>query len=91
MVDILKLKNLDTIPSGSKRYRRRIPKDVQEILGEDWFQRGLKAIEGDGLLLEHAACVEEFKDMVSQARSVVSKMPGYLLQQPLGRSGRPPY
>ena len=52
MAVLMKLKHVDELSGGRKRFRRRYPKVVAEVLGEDVFQVAMKAREGAALVTE---------------------------------------
>lgn len=49
MVVMLKLKYVDNLPGGRKRFRKRHSKAAMEVLGEEFFQVPMKAREGAAL------------------------------------------
>lgn len=50
MVVMMKLKYVDELSGGRKRFRRRFPKAVSGVLGEEFFQVPMKAREGAALV-----------------------------------------
>ncbi|MEO9777526.1 MAG: hypothetical protein ABJH07_19935 [Sedimentitalea sp.] len=68
MVMIVKLKHVDELAGGRKRFRRRWPKDVGKALGESFMQKPMKAREGAALVSEHAAFMNIFKATVEAYR-----------------------
>jgi len=67
MVVRMELKHVDTLKNGRKRFRRRFPKALREAVGQEWFQRTLKAQEGAALAAEHAALSVEYARLVQRA------------------------
>ncbi|MCZ4269539.1 hypothetical protein [Tritonibacter mobilis] len=52
MAVTMKLKYIDELSGGRKRFRRRWPKDVAEVRGETFFQKPLKARSGPAMVTE---------------------------------------
>lgn len=73
MVFIMKLKYIDTLAGGRKRFRRRYPRAVAEILGESVFQVAMKAREGADLFSEHAKLLAEYDKIVAKAKRKAAK------------------
>ena len=65
MVVVMRLKYVDDLSGGRKRFRRRWPKAVAETLGETFFQVPMQAREGAALVSEHEALMSQFNTMVS--------------------------
>lgn len=65
MVVVMKLKYVDDLSGGRKRFRRRWPKAVAGVLGETFFQVPMKAREGAALVAEHEVLLSQFDTMVS--------------------------
>ncbi len=68
MVLMMKLKHVDELSGGRKRFRRRYPKAVIATLGEELFQVPMKAREGADLVVEHEAVMREYEKIVTKAR-----------------------
>lgn len=68
MVLMMKLKHVDELSGGRKRFRRRYPKAVIATLGEELFQVPMKAREGADLVVEHEALMREYEKIVTKAR-----------------------
>lgn len=68
MVMTMKLKYVDELSGGRKRLRRRYPKAVAEVLGEEFFQVPMKAREGAALVVEQEALLAEFDKIVTKAK-----------------------
>ncbi|WP_344847164.1 tyrosine-type recombinase/integrase [Celeribacter arenosi] len=64
----MKLKYIDELAGGRKRFRRRYPKDVAQELGASVFQVAMKAREGADLFTEHAKLLSEYEKIVAKAR-----------------------
>jgi DNA-directed RNA polymerase specialized sigma subunit len=69
MVVVMKLKYVDELSGGRKRFRRRYPQAVAEVLGESVFQVAMKAREGAELFTEHAKLLAEFEKIVAKAKA----------------------
>lgn len=69
MVMMMKLKHVDELSGGRKRFRRRYPKAVGKALGEDFFQVPMKAREGAALVAEQERLVAEFEKIVAKTVS----------------------
>ncbi|OUD09626.1 hypothetical protein BVC71_07245 [Marivivens niveibacter] len=68
MAMTIKLKYIDSLSGGRKRFRRRFPKDIATELGEEFFQVAMEAREGSSLLKEHGLLLAEFEKIVAKAR-----------------------
>jgi len=68
MVVVMKLKYVDELGGGRKRFRRRYPKAVAQVLGESVFQVAMKARDGAELFTEHAKLLSEYEKIVAKAR-----------------------
>lgn len=68
MVVMMKLKHVDELSGGRKRFRRRYPKVVAEVLGESVFQVSMRAREGAELFTEHERLLTEYEKIVAKAR-----------------------
>ena len=64
MVMMMKLKHVDELSGGRKRFRRRYPKAVGEALGEEFFQVPMQAREGAALVAEQERLVAQFDRIV---------------------------
>jgi integrase len=67
MVVLMKLKYVDDLSGGRKRFRRRFKKAVAEVLGEDFFQVPMKAREGAALVAEQEALLAEYEKIAAKA------------------------
>ncbi|MCT4576028.1 hypothetical protein [Donghicola sp.] len=68
MAIVMKMKYVDELSGGRKRFRRRWPKDVADKRGETVFQKPFTSTDGRAFLLEHEQFVAEFDREVSQKR-----------------------
>ena len=68
MVMMMKLKHVDELSGGRKRFRRRYPKPVAEVLGESFFQVPMRAREGAALVAEQETLLAEYDKIVAKAR-----------------------
>ncbi|NDW45695.1 tyrosine-type recombinase/integrase [Ruegeria sp. PrR005] len=68
MVTMVKLKYVDELSGGRKRFRRRYPKDAAQVLGEEFFQVPMKARLGAALVVEQEALLAEFDKIVTKAK-----------------------
>ncbi len=68
MAYMMRLRYIDSLSGGRKRFRRRYPKAVAEVLGEAVFQVAMVAREGADLLNEHAKFLAEYEKIVAKAR-----------------------
>ena len=68
MVMTMKLKHVDELSGGRKRFRRRFPKVVAEVVGEEFFQVPMKAREGAALVSEQETLLAEFEKIVKKAK-----------------------
>ncbi|MCG3267245.1 hypothetical protein [Yoonia sp. I 8.24] len=73
MVLVMKLKYVDTLSGDRKRFRRRYPKAVAEVLGESVFQVAMKARGGADLFTEHAKLLSEYEKIVAKAKRKASQ------------------
>ncbi|MCZ4269886.1 hypothetical protein O4H48_18440 [Rhodobacteraceae bacterium G21628-S1] len=73
MVVVMKLKYVDELSGGRKRFRRRYPQAVAEVLGESVFQVAMKAREGAELFTEHAKLLAEFEKIVAKAKRTAAE------------------
>lgn len=64
----VKLKHIDPRKSGALRFRRRFPKDCEEILGKAPMEVTLKNREGVKMQIEYEAVLREFDRLVDDAR-----------------------
>lgn len=62
------LQYIDTLSGGRKRFRRRFPKAVQEIIGQEFFQVPMKAREGVAVVNEREALISQFNKLVKDAQ-----------------------
>ena len=67
MALVMKLKHVDELSGGRKQFRRRYPKAVVPVLGEEFFQVSMKAREGADLVAEHETLMREYEKLVSKA------------------------
>eukprot|EP00903_Cladosiphon_okamuranus_P022015 g20242.t1 len=58
---------------GRKRFRRRYPQAVAEVLGESVFQVAMKAREGAELFTEHTKLLAEFEKIVAKAKRTAAE------------------
>jgi integrase len=72
MTITLKLKYVDELSGGRKRFRRRFPKNVQSVFETEFFQEAMKACEGAALVREHEHLMRLFDKLVSKAEASVS-------------------
>ena len=68
MAVTVKLQHIDSLSGGRKRFRRRYPKAVAEVIGDEYFQVAMKAREGVALVSEREALTAEFDKVVKDAR-----------------------
>ena len=68
MVMMMKLKHVDELSGGRKRFRRRYPKAVAQVLGDEFFQVPMKAREGAALVAEQEALLAEYDKLVAKAK-----------------------
>lgn len=64
-----KIKNLDKLPNGVLRFRRRFPKDVAEALGQPTLQVHVMHTEGLAFHREYQAIMAEFDRIVAKTRA----------------------
>jgi integrase len=67
MAVVVKLKHVDELSGGRKRFRRRYPKAVAEALGDDFFQVSMQSRDGADLFTEHARLISEYDKIVAKA------------------------
>ncbi|EAQ45635.1 site-specific recombinase, phage integrase family protein [Roseobacter sp. MED193] len=67
MVVMMKLKYVDELSGGRKRFRRRYPKAVALALGDTFYQVPMKAREGAALMQEQEKHVRAFDMAVAKA------------------------
>jgi len=67
VVVMMKLKHVDELSGGRKRFRRRYPKPIAAVLGESVFQVPMKAREGAGLVSEWEALCKEYDRTIAKA------------------------
>ena len=68
MAVMMKLKYVDNLSGGRKRFRRRYPKAVETVLGEEFFQVPMKAREGAALVAEQESLLAEYEKIVTKAK-----------------------
>lgn len=73
MAVTMKLKYIDELGGGRKRFRRRWPKDVAEVRGETFFQKPLKARSGPAMVTEWETLSAEFEAIVAAHRRSVEE------------------
>lgn len=73
MAVTMKLKYIDELSGGRKRFRRRWPKDVAEFRGETFFQKPLKARSGHAMVTEWETLSAEFEAIVAAHRRSVEE------------------
>lgn len=76
MAVTMKLKYIDELGGGRKRFRRRWPKDVAEVRGETFFQKPLKARSGPAMVTEWETLSTEFEALVAAHRRSVEEREG---------------
>lgn len=84
MVMMMKLKYVDNLPNGRKRFRLRYPKVVGEALGARYFQVPMKAREGAALVVEQERLLAEYNKVVAfheGAAGVISPREHWLYAQ----------
>lgn len=64
----MKLKHVDNLANGVKRFRRRLPKDVAEATGKTHLQVHFKSREGAALVREHTELMADFERLVTEVR-----------------------
>jgi len=64
----MRLKYIDDLGGGRKRFRRRWPKDVAKIRGETFFQQPLKCLSDADLVAEHKILLKKFDATVATHR-----------------------
>ncbi|MFO7770210.1 MAG: hypothetical protein R6V38_02460 [Roseovarius gahaiensis] len=62
----MKLKHVDELSGGRKRFRRRYPKAVSRILGEEFFQVPMRARDGAALVAEQENLLAEYDKLVAK-------------------------
>lgn len=77
-----KIKHIDKRPNGVLRFRRRLPKDVAEVLGESFVQVHIRNREGLAFHREYQAIMRDFDRIVSETRA---KMEGNDTRSPIER------
>ena len=65
MVMMMKLKHVDALSGGRKRFRKRFPVKVFRATGDEFFQRPMKAREGAALVSEYERLLAEFDKLVA--------------------------
>ena len=68
MVVMMKLAHVDELSGGRKRFRRRFPKALVQVIGEERLQVAMNAREGAALVNEHAALMTSYDKIVAQAK-----------------------
>lgn len=68
MVMMMKLKYVDELSGGRKRFRKRWPQAVIQVLGEDYFQVPMRAREGAALVAELESLLAEYEKIVAKAK-----------------------
>lgn len=64
-----KIKHIDKRPNGVLRFRRRLPKDVAEVLGEGFLQVHFRNREGLAFHREYQAIMRDFDRIVLETRA----------------------
>lgn len=64
----MKLKHVDELSGDRKRFRRRYPTVVAEVLGDSVFQVAMRAREGAELFTKHERLLTEYEEIVAKAR-----------------------
>ena len=73
MVVVMKLKYVDELSGGRKRFRRRYPQAAVKVLGEAVFQVPMKARDGADLFTEHAKLLLEYEKIVAKAKRTAAE------------------
>ncbi len=68
MAVMMKLKYIDELSGGRKRFRRRYPKAIAKALGEDFFQVPMKARDGAALAAEQERHLAAYNKIVRKAQ-----------------------
>ncbi|SHL09258.1 hypothetical protein SAMN05444414_1051, partial [Roseovarius marisflavi] len=68
MVMMMKLKYVDVLSGGRKRFRKRYPKAVAHLFEDEFFQVPMKAREGVALVIERETLLAEFDKIVAKAK-----------------------
>ena len=76
MAITVKLKHVDDLKDGTFRFRRRYPKKLWDILGEEPMQERMKARDEVGLVREQAAWLAEFDRRVADAEKKLLGLSG---------------
>lgn len=69
MTVTMKLRYIDELGGGRLRFRKRYPKDVRPVIGEEFFQVPMKAREGHALVAERDRLLAAFDKAVRHARA----------------------
>lgn len=64
----MKLKHVDELDNGVKRFRRRLPKDVAEATGKTHLQVHFRNREGAALVREHTELLADFERLVAEVK-----------------------
>lgn len=68
MAVVMKLKYIDDLPGGRKRFRKRHSKAASLVLGQEYFQVPMKARAGSALVKEQEALLAEYKKLEAKAK-----------------------
>jgi len=68
MAVIMKLKYVDSLSGGRKRFRRRYSKATSKVLGQEFFQVPMKARDGAALVTEQEALLAEYEKIEKKAK-----------------------
>ncbi len=70
----MKLKHVDELSGGRKRFRRRYPSTAAKVLGDSVFQVAMKAREGAELFTEHGRLMAEYTKIVAKAQRTAADL-----------------
>jgi integrase len=76
MALLMKLKYVQELSGGRKRFRRRYPKAVALALGENYFQEPMQARSGADLVVEWEKLCGDFEKAVAEAKRKAAGSPG---------------
>ncbi|TVS01075.1 MAG: hypothetical protein EA407_13000 [Rhodobacteraceae bacterium] len=68
MTITMRLNYIDELSGGRKRFRRRFPKEVREVIGREFFQVPMRSTNGAKLVAEKDALLVEFDKIVKEAK-----------------------
>jgi hypothetical protein len=70
----MKLKHVEELSGGRKRFRKRYPKAVAQVLGEGVFQVAMKARDGAELVAEQERLATEYAKIVAKAQRTAADL-----------------